>query len=126
MREKELESEADLNIKVETDEQENEPETDENVFTTPSIVRKRSGSLENIRPSVLATLDNTPSPNSRQKDRGEKNRRQNRFDKNTESGILLFRKFLNLNTPTTSHDTHNVSCVSCPLSKKHFKIALCV
>ena len=72
MRENELESEADLNIKVETDKQENEPETDENVFATPSRVRQRSGSLENIRPSVLATPDNTPSPNSRQKDRGTK------------------------------------------------------
>ena len=56
MKENELVSEADINIKVETEEQQNEPESDENIFITPSRVRRRSGSLENTRPSVLAKL----------------------------------------------------------------------
>ena len=88
MKENEHVSEADNNIKVELEEHDDETENDENIFATPSRVTRRSGSLDNTMPSVLARLDNTPSPTSRQQDKGEQKRRQNRDEKNKEIDTL--------------------------------------
>ena len=83
-REHELLAEAEVNIKVEP---EDENEYEVNVFNTPRTKRK-SGSFENPKPSVLSRIDNTPSPSSRQKEKGEQKRRQNRDEKKMEVDTL--------------------------------------